>query len=138
MPIDENQPDEVGSEPIAAELPKSPRALSRLKRELSDEELGSPGAQKMLLELLARAEADVVDLKPFREKYYQADKQNGVLQEKLRFRTASDIVSMGSLALGGVALGYAPSVWSQPIGGIALAFGIVLMLVGIAARVVRQ
>jgi hypothetical protein len=139
VPVDENQPDEVGSEPIAGELPKSHRALSRLKRELTDDELGSPGVQKMLLDFLERAEEDNVDLKPFREKYYQTDKQNGVLQEKLRFRTAADIVSMGSLAVGAAALGYAPSVWaSQPSGWIALAFGILLTLVGILARVVRQ
>jgi hypothetical protein len=86
-----------------------------------------------------RAEADNVDLKPFREKYYQTDKQNGVLQEKLRFRTAADVVSMGSLAIGAAALGYAPSLWaSQPSGWIALLFGVVLTLVGIYARVVRQ
>jgi hypothetical protein len=139
MPVDENQPDEVGSEPIAAELPKSHRALSRLKRELTDDELGSSGVQKMLLELLQRAEDDNADLTPFREKYHLTDKQNGVLNEKLKSRTAADVVSMGSLAVGAAALGYAPSVWaSQPTGWIALAFGILLTLVGIAARVARQ
>jgi hypothetical protein len=138
MQTEENQPDELGSQPVAAESPKTRRALSRVKRELTDAELGSTGVQKMLLESLAVAEEENSDLRSFRNKYYQADKQNGVLQEKLISRTAAEIVSLGCLAVGGAALGYAPSAWaSQPNGWIALAFGSILTVAGIVARVVR-
>jgi hypothetical protein len=139
MPHDENQPDEVGSQPIAAEAPKAHRAFSRLKRELTDEELGSSGVHKLLLELLQRAEEDNVDMKPFRDRYYQADKQNGVLQEKLKSNLATEVISMGSLTVGAVALGYAPSLWkSQPGGWLAVVFGLVLIGGGIIAKAVRR
>lgn len=138
MPINENQPDETGAEPVTANAPKSRRALSHLKRELTDEELGSSGVQKMLLEMLERAEEENIDLKSFREKYYQLDKQLGVMQEKLKVAIASEVVSMGSLAIGAAALAYAPSLWaSQPSGWIVLASGVVLTVVGIVAKVIR-
>jgi hypothetical protein len=140
MPIEDTQPDEAGSKPITAEdVPKSRRALSRLKRELSDDDLASPGVQKLLLDSLERIEEENAGLKSLREKYHQADKQNGVLEEKLKTSTSVEIVSMGSLAVGAAALGYAPSAWaSQPTGWIALSFGVVLTAFGIAAKVVRR
>lgn len=138
MFVNETQPDEAGAQPVAANTPKSRRALSRLKRELTDEELGSSGVQKMLLESLERAEEENSDLKSFRDKYYQADKLIGIVQEKLKVSVASEVVSMGSLAVGAAALGYAPSLWqTQPSGWIVLTFGAVLTVVGIVAKVIR-
>ena len=140
LPVDDIQPDEAGSKPITPEeAPKSHRALSRLKRELSDDELASPGVLKLLLDLLERAESENAELRSLREKYHQAEKRNGVLEEKLKTNTAVDAISMGCLAVGGAALGYAPSIWSsQLMGLIALLFGIVVTGVGIAAKVVRR
>ena len=49
------------------------------------------------------------------------------------------MISMGSLAVGAVALGYAPSLSSVPHGGqFAVAFGAVLIGVGILAKVIRR
>jgi hypothetical protein len=94
----DQQPDESGSKPITPEdVPKSHRALSRLKRELSDDELSSWGVQKLLLDYLERAGEENAELKPFREKYHQADKRLGVLEEKLKSNTAVEILSSGSL-----------------------------------------
>lgn len=90
MPIEDVQPDEAGSKPIIAEdAPKSRSALSRLKRELSDEELKEPGVQKMLLDSLFRAEEDNARLMSLRDKYHEADKQNCVLNEKMKRTTAA-------------------------------------------------
>jgi hypothetical protein len=137
--VTETQPDEAGAVPVSGtNSPKSRRALSRLKRELTDEELSSAGVQKMLLEYLARAEEENEELKTFRDKYYHVDKQLGILQEKLKTSAASEVVSMGSLAAGAAAMAYSPTLWaSQPSGWIVLAFGVVLTAVGIFAKVIR-
>jgi hypothetical protein len=141
MPPSDVQPDEVGSKPITTEdAPKSHRAFSRLKRELSDDELSSPGVQKLLLDYLAQAEDENATLKPFRDKYYDADKRNGVLEEKLKAEVAAEVLSTGTIAIGAAALVYGPSVWStQPTTGtIAVSFGAVLTAVGIFAKVIRR
>ena len=140
MPPDKNtQPDEAGSKPIAPEeASKARRALSSLKRELSDDDLSSPGVQKLLLDYLERAEEENAKLKVFQEKYHQADKRNDVLEQKLKTNTAVEIVSTGCLAIGAAAIVYAPVVWAtQPTGYIALSFGIILTGVGIGAKVFR-
>ena len=135
------QPDEIGSKPIESgdEAPKSHLALSTLKRELSDEDLSAPGVQKLLLDYLAEAEAEIAALKSFRDKYYQAAKNNAVLEAKREIDIAAEILSTGTIAVGAAALVYGPSEWShQPTGVIAVAFGAVLTLVGILAKVIRR
>jgi hypothetical protein len=135
---DEIQPDEIGAQPVQLQEPKSRRAFSRLKLELTDEELSSPGVPKMLVDLLTQAEQENSDLRPYREKYYEADKQRATLQERLKTRVAIEVVSLGTLAIGGLALGYVHDAWtSQPDGYIALVVGVVLIIVGIGAKVIR-
>ena len=136
MPIPDNQPDEAGARPIALEdAPKSHLVFSRLKRELSDEELSSPGVQKLLLDYLAQAEAEIATLKSFREMFHSADKRNGVLEEKLKVNTSAEVVSTGTIAIGGVILGYATQLTSTPYGGwLALGCGGLLIGVGIVAK----
>jgi hypothetical protein len=140
MPISEAQPDEVGSQLIREEeVPKSHTALSRLTRELSDDDLKSPGVQKLLLELLAEAEKEVAALKSFRANYHEADKRNGVLEEKLKKHTALEIASIAMLAVGGGIMGLAPKMWSQqPAGWVLLITGAVLVIGGIATKAARR
>jgi len=138
MPTDEVQPDDAGAEPVSLQQPKARRALSRLKRELTDEELSSPGVQKLLLDSLERSEEENAALKRFRDKFYESDKQKGVLEEKLKTHVALEMVSTGCIAVGAAALVYVPVAWAhQPDGGIALGFGIVMTIVGVAAKWVR-
>lgn len=139
MPIEENQPDESAAQVLGfMQAPKPRRALSRLKRELSDEELGSTGVQKLLLDSLEQAREENSELKSFRDKFYECDKQVGVLKEKFKTDVAVEVVSIGSLAIGAAAIVYAPVAWAhQPDGWIALGFGIVLTIVGIVAKVIR-
>jgi len=138
MPIDEVQPEEAGASPVSSQEPKARRALSRLKRELTDDELASPGVQKLLLDLLERTEEENSALKRFRDQYYQSDKQKDILAEKLKTHVALEVVSTGCVAVGAAAIVYSPVAWEhQPNGVIALGFGIVMTIVGIVAKVVR-
>jgi hypothetical protein len=138
MQSNDAQPDETGSKPLTAEeSPKSNRAFSGVTRALSDEELDSPGVRKLLLELIQRAEEDISILKSFRDRFYEADKRNGILEQKLRTNKAAEAFSMGTLATGGTAVGLAPTFWSFPHGGgvFVLVFGIALILVAVGTKV---
>jgi len=134
----DTQPDEAGATAAQPPAIKTRRALSGLKRELTNEELSSTGTQKMLLEELERLSQEVGNLSGYRESFYQADKLVAVLEEKLKRFKSVEIVSGACLAIGAAALGYAPAVWEhQPSGWICLAFGVVLVVGGIYAKVVK-
>ena len=134
----QSQPDETGAKPVAEPLPKVRKALSRLKRELSEEELATPGVQKMLVEELERVEDENNDLKTFREKFHTADKDLAIANQKLKGWRSMEIISTGCIAVGAAALVYVPDAWkTQPNGWIALVFGGVLTAIGILAKAIR-
>jgi hypothetical protein len=136
--MSELQPDETGARPVQVQLPKTRKALARLKRELSDEELATPGVQKMLVEELERVEEENIDLRAFREKFHEAERRVAVMDEKLKGQMSIEIISTGCIAVGAAALVYVPEAWkTQPSGWICLVFGAVLTLVGIGAKAVR-
>ena len=138
MIISQPQPDERGAQPVEALLPKTRKALSRVNRELSEEDLATPGVQKMLIEELERAEEENNELRTFREKFYVADKELAVSKQRMKGWSSMEIISTGCIAVGAAALVYVPEAWkSQPNGWIALVFGAVLTVVGIVAKAVR-
>lgn len=134
----EAQPDEIGA--VAAQSPttKARRALSALKRELTNEELNSSGAQKLLLDELERLNEQNDILSNYEEDFHRVDKELAVCKEKQKRNIAAEVVSGSCLAIGAAALGYAPAVWAvQPSGWIVLAFGIVLTVSGILAKAIK-
>jgi hypothetical protein len=138
MPTDQQQPDETGAKTVALDLPKVRKALSRMSRELTEPELRSTGVHKMLVEELERAEAEIGDLKKFRQQFHSADKELAVATHRLRNWGSMDVMSTGCIAVGAAALVYAPEAWKcQPNGWIAVVFGAVLTLTGIVAKAIR-
>jgi hypothetical protein len=132
-------PEEDGAQPLPSAEHKSRKALSRLKRELSDEELSSPGVQKLLVEELEKLEHDCALAHEYRDRFYAADKEVAILKVQQKKSLSGEIIFGGCLAVGAAALGYAPAVWAQqPSGWIALIFGGVVVLLGIVARVVQR
>lgn len=87
----------------------SRRALSELRRELSPEELSSPGAQKLLLEMLDRAETECEGARGYIELYHATYTRTAVLEEKVRRSSAFEVLYAVCLALGGVLLGLYPT-----------------------------
>jgi hypothetical protein len=117
------------------------KALSRLKRELSEEELGTTGVQKMLIAEVERLDDERDALVHYRDDYYETSIKLAVSSEKLKEKKAAEIIVTACSTLGGAALGYAPAVWDlqHPLtSGVAIVIGLALILVGIAAKVVRQ
>ncbi len=107
---------------------------------LTDEEMASSGTQKMILDSIEQLQQEVEELKGFRDKYYEADKKIGILQEKAKTKIALEVLSTGSIAVGGGALAFSRTVWADPNGlGMMLAiFGAVMTGVGIAAKVILR
>jgi hypothetical protein len=143
MSSTDTQPDEAGAKPSTPEeTPKAQHAFSRVTRDISDTELASPGARKLLLELLRRAEVEGAALASVRDRLNSADISNAKLEEQLKVRVANKVISMGCLAVGAAAIGYAPGLWSDTnhpsAAPFCLGFGIVLICVAIWAEVIRK
>jgi hypothetical protein len=119
--------------------PKTRKSFSKVRRELTEEELSSTAVQRLLLEDIERLEEEKIELLTYREQYYQVDKKAAVLDQIAKKSIASDIVFAVCLCVGAAALGYAPSVWNaQPSGYIAIAFGLILIICGIVSRLVQR
>lgn len=119
--------------------PKPATALSGVRRDCTDEELSSPGARKLLLDRLDQTEIQVVELKEFRDRFYEADKQVGILTERTKRETSTEILYGVALVVGAIFAGLAPSAWkSQPFGWISLLVGVALMVGAVISKVVRK
>jgi hypothetical protein len=130
-------PPVPGPEPAKSKSRR--KALSTLRRELSDQELLSPAVQKLLLDEIDRLEEDNTELSGYRGRFHEADKRAAILEHKSRVSAAHEIISISCITIGGAAIGYAPSVWAtQPSGYIALAFGVVLVVCGVVAKAVKS
>jgi hypothetical protein len=100
MATSQSQPDESGSQRVETQIPKTRKALSQVKRELSEADLATSGVQKMLIDDLERAEDEISDLKTFRDKFYTTDTELAVSKEKLKTRLSIEVISTGCIALG--------------------------------------
>ena len=116
------------------------QALRQLHRELTDDDLKSPGTQKMLLEMLATAELECDELKGYVDKYHEADKNAAVLQVKVDKERGFDVLYSLCLAVGGAALGWSSAIWSPKNnhGEIALWIGVALIIVSAVARLFKK
>jgi hypothetical protein len=137
--------DLIDQEPSENELESSnfsikPRqSFSKLRRELSEDELRSPAVQRLLLEEVERLERQVSELTTYKEKYYVMDKRTAILEQKVKKSIASEVIFGVCLCVGAAALGFAPAVWNnQPIGYIAIVFGLILIAGGTVSRLVQR
>lgn len=140
MAEDEKPDVEPADEGLETPLPspKGRQSFRQVRRELTEDELSSPAAQRLLLDELERLDSENSDLKSFQGKFHAADKRAGILDEKLKRHTALEILSSGALLAGALALGYAPKVWSSDATGpMLVALGVILVAAGIWAKAVR-
>lgn len=115
-------------------------ALSKVTRELSPEELMQTGTVKMLVATVDRLEAELDEMKDYRERYHEADKRAGSLQARMSSlwhgTLTQEVVSGLALGTGAAIVGFVPSL-ADSLQGMALTLGMVLILGGIAAKVPR-
>ena len=137
QPANELAPEETGAVPISTQDPKSRKTFAKIKIELSDEELASPGVQKMIVDELERSQGSLLIMEGYRDRYYRADKDLAVEREKNKRHLALEIISGGCLAVGAAAFGYAPSLTSLPMAGyFAVALGLLLTAIGVTAKAI--
>lgn len=119
---------------------KGRRAFSKLRRELTDEELSSPAVQRLLLDDIERLEKENGKLIDYQDSFYKADKKSAVLDEKLKTNVAQEVIFGVCLTVGAALLGFTPSVWvpDKPHGWISLALGFVLITGGVVSKVVKR
>jgi hypothetical protein len=135
MPKSDPLPDDSGAQLIAPGPQKARRAFSRLKRELTEEEICQPGVQKLVLEDHERLEGENRELRAFRDKYFGVSERLAVFEAGRKHKMAWEVVSSGCIALGAIVVGFTSSLWSsQPAGWLALIFGSLVLLLGISAR----
>ena len=138
---------DTGAEPLNLQLEEyaepggsgeeAPRRKGRpfrdLSRKLSPEELRGTGTQKMILDLLDQLQDENEELKEFKERFHERDKEVAVLLERLKKSKAQDIVIGATLAGGSLILGHLPSLllptgFPSSIGWIALVVGGLLVV----------
>lgn len=122
-----------------AHIKSSRKAFSKLATELSDEDLKSPGVQKMLLAEISRLESAALYSEEFKGKYHEADKECAVLKEKEKTLIFSEILYSVSLTLGAALLGVAPSVTSANYSPMVVGIiGTLLVIGAIVAKVGKK
>ncbi len=136
-PKDQEPPSPKAGAPV--EQPKTRQAFARTRRELSEDEMNSPGVQRMLLDDIDRLEREKADLSEYRRRFHETDKECTELRTKRRRGLAADTVFGGCMALGGVILGNLANLQARPdllwLSGIV---GGALLLLGIVAKAIDR
>jgi hypothetical protein len=140
QPDDMREEEPRESEPTGkAVAPKTRRAFSKLAMELSQEELDSPGVQKLLLAEITRLEQENFRLSGFQDQFHEADKERDMLKERSRKSVFLEILYSLGLTLGAALMGLTPSFNAAGADGwITLVIGAVMILGAVIARLVRK
>jgi len=114
------------------------RSFGKVRRELNEDELGSSGVQKMMLDDLERMDEAEAELKIVTGKYNETNTELAVTKEKLKTHNAFDVISTGTIAFGSLIIGIAFNIDGNDTIKIAFyVFGGALIVLGIIAKVMR-
>ena len=134
--------EEPKAPPSDSAVPSSGRgaAFRDVRRQLTDEELKSPGVQKILLDMLQEADDERENLTSYVSGFHNADKNAAVLQERLKTHTAIEVFFGVGVGLGGAIIGLAPFLWgAKPEYGVITGIiGLGLMIGATVGRVVKK
>jgi hypothetical protein len=133
--------------PPAGPPPQTPAigrlALRNIARQLTDADLGTPGVQKLLVDLLDRADEENSSLRNYVDLFHAKDKEAAILAADLRTNRTLEIYFAAGLAFGGIIAGLAGYFWGKKepdniIGAIALILGVGMIVASIFARLVKK
>ena len=114
------------------------RPYSKLRRELSDDDMNSPAVQKLLLGEIDRLESKVLDLEIFQKRFYEIDKEKAVLSEKLKVSIRHEVLYGFGLAIGSGMLSIASMIHAQKYMYIAVGLGLILIIGSILSKVIGR
>lgn len=143
MSIDNEDYDDPDVEPSASEaaphIKSSNKALSNLAKELSDDDLSSPGVQKMLLAEIDRLTTTELTADEFKDRFHKKDKECAVLKEKEKTFVFSEILYSVSLTLGAALIGITPSLTATNVSpNVVGVIGVLLVIGAVVAKVVKK
>ena len=101
----DQEPRSADSESPEEPALKFPRPLSAIRREITEEELDNPATKRLIIGELDRLEGVVGSLAEYRESFHEADKEVGVLKERLKRTVAVDIIFGTTLTVGAALVG---------------------------------
>lgn len=113
------------------------KPYSKLRRELSEDDLSNPAVQKLLINEIDKLEIRVSDLELVEKKFYEADKSKAVLEEKIRTHNAMDVLYSFCLSIGSGLMGMASLYKINEYGWILLIAGLILIIGGIFSKRVK-
>lgn len=117
----------------------SGKPYSKLPREFSEDDLTSSAGQRFLLSEIDRLEHMVSELENYEKEFFNLDKENAILKEKLKSNKSNDIIYGLFLTIGSVIIGLAPFFWdNNPKYGIAcIAIGSIMLISGIVIKFIQ-
>ncbi|WP_057831290.1 DUF2892 domain-containing protein [Colwellia sp. TT2012] len=116
-------------------IPSSP--YSKIRREISEDDLQSPAVQRLLLGEVDRLQTQISDLELIKIKYHVADKQTAILNEKIKALTSHEVLYGICLTIGSAIIGLASLLWASGYGIVAIAIGSVLVVGGVISKVLK-
>jgi len=106
-------------------VPNSP--YSRIRREISEEDIATPAVQRILLGEVDKLQSQVSSLELIESRYHITDKQAAVLEEKLRSVNSHEVLYSLCLTIGSAIIGLSSAVWDSGHGWISIAIGSILV-----------
>lgn len=141
-PPEDTTPISESTDEVPAEVSSRSRRplFENLRRQLTNEELTTPGVPKLLLDMLENAEADRDDLRNYVDLFHSADKRASILAEKLIREKSNEVYFAVGIGLGGAITGLTPFFWKlDTSNGVAcLIVGVLLIVGAMIGRVVRK
>ena len=113
------------------------KPYSKLRRELSDEDLVNPAVQKLLLSEIDKLEIKVFGLEELQKKFHDVDKAKAILEEKLKTHNSLELLYSFCLAIGSGILGLSSLFKISEYGWIFLAVGGLLIIGGLLSKYIK-
>lgn len=106
------------------------KPYSKLRRELSEEDLSNGAVQKLLLNEIDKLEMRICELEIIEKKFYEVDKLKAVQDEKLITHNSIEILYSSCLAIGSAILGLSSMLGEKAwvfliVGGVLIIGGLV-------------
>jgi len=133
--------------PTATPTSGRKQAFDDVMLPLTNEDLASPGTQKVILFMLTQSQTENVQLSGFVERFHEADKRAALLQQQCdserRTSNAIDVIALGGTTLGGIIfalggyfLGKNPADTASAV--ISFLVGIAVFVVAIVAKLGKR